>query len=362
MGDARGGHDEEVELEPAAAPGRHARHLVAVNALIVAAALVAGFLLATRGSGTDERATDPTEPSTAPPSTGAPTVEQLLAILPASPIDGKQSWRLPVAVTPQSGVSDGQVVTVVGRGFGADESVGGVLCASEAAVEGVAACDLGTDGTYDHVTYATSSSDGLVQVDIVLRRSIATPFTGPVDCASAAERCLVALGAVSDYDRSGGSFVAFAGAPPFPEPSLALDPPGPYVPGQPVTVHATGLLAPREVQVEQCRDEQCVVVARGRVAPDGTFDAAVAAQPSFIAAGGTVVVCEDACVLRVSGIGVPGTTSAPNAAAVSLAFTPPDPDGAPPSSLAVTASTVPPTGSVAGTVVASAPPGTTAAG
>lgn len=289
-------------------PTRSGRRLLAVNLAILAVLLLIGYLVL-RDRTDDERVTEPSVPASS--STTTPTVDELLAIVPASPIDGKESWRLPVVATPRVAVSDGQVVTVLGKGFLPGESIGAVMCASESGIEGVAACDLGTNGTFDHVTYTDASPEGFVAVDVALRQMIVTPSTGPIDCASAPERCLVALGAVSDYDRSGGTFVDFAGAPPFATPTISLDPTGPYVPGQVVTVHGATLLAPREVQVEQCRDARCAVLARGRVAPDGTFDAEVAVAPTFVAVDGSEVTCDDGCVVRVSGIGLPEATSAP---------------------------------------------------
>ena len=40
---------------------------------------------------------------------------------------------------------------------------------------------------FDHVTNAEASEVGTVQAEVVLRQQIDTPFTGPIDCATAAE-------------------------------------------------------------------------------------------------------------------------------------------------------------------------------
>lgn len=326
-------------------------------------------MLTDRG-GDDAR--PPTTPSTTAPDDTEfpPTPEELLELMPAGPLDGKESWRLPVLVTPQSGVADGQLVTALGRGFLPGEQVGVVMCTSEASVEGVAACDLGTpESAYAHVTYADASPDGAVIADVVLRRFITTPLTGPVDCTSAAERCLVAIGAVSDYDRSGGSFVGFAGAPPFPEPTLVVEPPGPYAPGQLVAVRAAGLVPPRDAQVLQCRDLRCTMLAGGIVAPDGTFVADVAAHPVFVDQDGGEVVCEDACVLAVTGIGVDESTAAPTPPPVPITFVPIEdpvlaapPRTAPPATESVPTSVQPETTVVDSTLPGTAPTTSTTTG
>ena len=211
------------------------------------------------------------EDAQVPPVTSAPetideqpTPRQILELLRPDPIDGKDSWRLPVVVTPQSGVVDGQTVTAIGRGFAPSERVGVVMCTSEAGVEGVAACDLGTLASpYEHVTYANAGPDGGVIADVTAAPDDHDAAHAVRSIADrAAERCLVAIGAVSDYDRSGGSFVDFADAPPFPEPTLVVDPPGPYTDGQPVTVVGAGLLATRQIQVLQCLGLRCVAAGR----------------------------------------------------------------------------------------------------
>ena len=204
-----------------------------------------------------------------PSSTVEPTIEELLTIMPASPIDGKQSQKLPVAVRPRVDLADGQVVTVLAKGFLPGERVGVVMCVAEAALEGVDACDLGPNGTFDHVADTDASPEGFVQLDVAVRPAIVTPFGGPVDCASGPERCVVAVGAVGDYDRSGGAPVGFAGQPPFPETTLRVAVPGPYAPDQVVDVAAAGLLWPREAQIQLCRTELCIALFRGRVARTG---------------------------------------------------------------------------------------------
>ena len=105
-----------------------------LNLAVIAAALIGVYVL-----GSEDDGALPPGTTVPPSSTVGPTVEQLLAMMPASPIDGKQSQRLPVAAVPWTDLVDGQFVTALGKGFLPGERVGAVLCVAEAALEGVAA-------------------------------------------------------------------------------------------------------------------------------------------------------------------------------------------------------------------------------
>jgi hypothetical protein len=335
--DAGAGHDVELVAGPQREPRRRLG-LFALNLAVLAAALVGVFVLGAR----DDDAALPPDTTVPPSSTIAPTVEQLLANMPASPIDGRQSQRLPVAATPRSGLVDGQIVTALGKGFHPGERVGAVVCLAEAALEGVAACDLGTNGGFDHVTYAEASNEGFVHVDVAVPAMIVTPFSGPVDCRSGPERCLVALGAVSDYDRSGGAAIGFAEQPPFPEPIFTVSAPGPYLPDHVVDVVVTGMMWPREIEVQLCRGDHCIAVARGRVAPTATFAAPIALPWSFTTTDGTVVTCDADCELRVGYLALPETSDAPIPHALPLTFVPVDPAAPPAPAVPPTTPTAPP--------------------
>ncbi|QXC62971.1 hypothetical protein KSP35_09390 [Aquihabitans sp. G128] len=302
--------------------------------------------------------------------TREPHAASVLAAMPSSPIDGKASWRLPVLVQPQSGLQDGGKVTVYGRGFGANESLGIVQCSSEAdtAGAGVGACQLARgDETYGGVTYATASAEGSVVADVVVHRFITTP-AGEVDCRSAAERCIIGMGAISNYDESGGSYVGFAGQPAFPEPTLAVSPAGPFAPGQRVQASVRGIPPGRGIRMQLCRGDRCQDLVDTKAGATGGVDVEVVLQPAFNdKATGEPVACEDRCVLRADGIGVKGQSAAPLPPTVALAFTSPDPSGpvttAPPVPLgeptATTSTTAPTGGSGTSAPVTSAPPQTT---
>lgn len=328
----------DVELTPPSAPARRRWGLLAVYLAVIAIVVAGGWALAAR----DDPTAEPPEPTIAPSSTERRSPEELFEALPASPIDGKQSQRLPVLATTQSELVDGQRVTVLGKGFEPGEQVGAVMCAAEAALEGVAACELGRNGTFDLVAYAEASSEGFVRVDVAVRTLIETPFTGPLDCLSGPERCIIAIGAVGDYDRSGGTAIGFVGQPAFAEPSLAVSGVAPYEPGATVDVNASGLLWPREVAVHLCLGEQCAALARGRVTADGTFVTPVVVPSSFTLADGTPVSCETTCELRLAYLALEGTTQAPEPPPHPVTFTWLGPSSAAPIPTIVSASTEPP--------------------
>lgn len=284
--------------------------LVAVGALAVATTGGAG-------SGGDGPGGDPFEDELALDARGA----AILGGLPDGPLDGRESWRLPVVADRSDGLVEGDEVTLYGKGFEPGESVGAVHCSSEADTEsaGAGACDLG-DASYAFANTigGTARSDGSVVITVTIRRHITTPAYGPVDCMSAAERCLLAIGAAADYDRSGGTYVNLAGAPPFPEPTVGVDPPGPYTAGQEVTILAGGLVPGRPFQVVQCvAEDHCASLGQGRASAEGTYGATVAIGAS-VDVEGDVRPCADACTLAVRGIGLPEQTTAPVPPAVPL--------------------------------------------
>jgi hypothetical protein len=300
------------------------------GAAVLAVVLVGGFVAFGGDAGDDGLTTDGLALERYDTQRDPRETASVLGAMPTSPIDGKQSWRLPVVARPQSGLSDGDVVTLYGRGFRPGEQVGVVMCTSEAdtADSGVDACQLanGPEDSFGAVTYATVSSKGDVAVDVVVRRFVTTPAGGEVDCLAAAERCLVGMGAVSDYDRSGGSYVAFDGAPPFAEPTVALDAAGPYAPGQQVVARVAGVVPLRAVRVQQCIEDRCQNLVDGRVDDAGAAALPVVLQPNIAPAeGGALLSCDGACVLRINGIGVEGASSAPLPPDVPLAFTSPEP-------------------------------------
>lgn len=256
--------------------------------------------------------------------------EALLENLPSSPIDGKQSWRLPVGVSPQSGVHDGDLVTIYGRGFEPNDSLGVVHCSAEADTRnaGIDACELGADRGFAPVQYVSADAEGNVVAQIQVRRFIDTPGFGRVDCASAAERCLLGMGAISNYDRSGGAYLRFEGSPDFAVPSLSVPgSEGELTPGQEVQVQVSGWVPGRLLRLQQCvvgpdgldDDDPCETLLDTRADDAGALTTPLVVNAAVIV-DGQEVPCTAGCVLRATGIGVPEGTTAPLPDPVSLRF------------------------------------------
>lgn len=262
--------------------------------------------------------------------------------LPSSPIDGKQSWKLPVVAAPQQGLRDGETISVIGRGFEPGELVGVVFCSSEADTEvaGIDACELGTNGGVDLVAARVNADkEGIAVAEVKVKRFITTPKYGRVDCQSVAERCLVGMGAVSNYDRSGGSYLLFDGSPPFPEISARVAPAENLAPGQSVIVAVDGSVPGRNVAIYECRGDRCALMTVAKGNAEGTVAAGVTVYPT-VRDGKGKVECDGKCTIEIKGYGGPkGATSAPFPDPVPISF---NPRATPPPSTTPTTS-VPPT-------------------
>jgi hypothetical protein len=169
------------------------------------------------------------------------------------PSDGRDSQQLPITVEPSTELADGDQVTVSGTGFVAGEQVGIVQCAREAGGE-VREQRAGIDGcTITGVTYADADADGTATGTYRVRRVITTAATGTVDCAAEAERCIIAMGALSDYDRSGGLAVSFrGGGEPLRLPTVTVSPPEGLADGDVVHVEGSGFEPNRYFGLSVC--------------------------------------------------------------------------------------------------------------
>ena len=145
-------------------------------------------------------------------------------------------------------------------------TLGAVLCSAGAAGGGgVGFCELA------HYDNFQASAEGAFVDDYVLRRYIVTPNEGTVDCAASTDRCILAVGNISDYDESGGSFISFAGAPSPPPPSLEVTPSDGLVDGQVLRVRGTGVRAAPDGWLRQCPadDLESASCRRLDAQPDG---------------------------------------------------------------------------------------------
>lgn len=170
------------------------------------------------------------------------------------PRDGLDSLRLPVEVTPAEGLADGQVVTVRGWQFPPNRSLGVVMCVGYEDREpaGSANCQL------TPYTSVTSDAEGSFSVEHAVDRVFTTSGGEQVDCAEATEEwtCLVAVGALDDYDQSGIAPVSFdPSIPAIPDPFATIDPAPPYVDGQVVTVTVGNVAPGSQWWASQCADD-----------------------------------------------------------------------------------------------------------
>ncbi len=187
-----------------------------------------------------------------------PDLPTPVALTPLGPRDGKASIGLPVSVEPSVGLVDGAPITATGSGFRPGESVAIVQCALEAGrpakggeAAGVEGCDI------DGYTSLTASTDGVASGMYQVRQQLSTPATGTVDCASEPGRCIIAMAAISDYDRSGGTGLTF-GQPEGPGPTppvLIVEPSVGLTDAQVVHVTATGLTPNTGLELQVCSDD-----------------------------------------------------------------------------------------------------------
>jgi hypothetical protein len=120
------------------------------------------------------------------------------------PGTGTRSLRLPIAVSPTTGLRDGTEVRVTSRSFAADTIVGVAVCLREADTrsKGVAACDKISGSRY-----ATDHSGRLDATFAVPR--VITVAGRAHDCAAATERCILVAADASDFNRSGDRPISF---------------------------------------------------------------------------------------------------------------------------------------------------------
>ena len=312
--------EQVIDLAPAGASiGTDApRSRAVLVALAVVAALAAAVLLLVPGEDA-EVAVDEDGTTTTTETQREPAPDGRDAAFPAplalgAPDDGKASVGLPVKAEPATGLVDGQTVQVTGTGFPPGESIGVVMCTKEAGQEhgarGVDACNIGRYAS------TTADADGVATVGFEVRRLVVLDGQ-EVDCASEAQRCLIGMGMISDYDQSGGVLVDFDPSVPLPDPpSATLEAEGPFDDGDAVTVRVEGLRPGTGVGAAVCTADGgfCTdAPSNGIVADDGsaTFDVRlwrVFSAPVWEAAttGQDIDCAVAACRLQIWGEAVAG--------------------------------------------------------
>src|SRR5690606_39328276 len=122
----------------------------------------------------------------------------------ADPGKGTESTRLPIEVSPRTGLTDGTVVTVRSDAFEKSSVVGVAACLAEAETDarGVDACD-----EIQGARYAVDRQ-GTLRATFPVPRVITIRGVAH-DCAASETSCLVVAADANDYDRSGGQPISF---------------------------------------------------------------------------------------------------------------------------------------------------------
>lgn len=286
-------------------PSRWRGRLVA---LVGVAALVgAGLLVAANASGTDE---PPSSDATPPPENETAPIE-VQDVDAAGRYDGLDSVRLPLEVTPDDGLTDGQAIRARGTGFSPGATVAIIQCAG-----------LGGDGSADNCDLSNyqlgnANEDGYVDMELIVHRYIANGG-GEMDCAAPDTNCAVAIGNIADYDESGVANVWFDGnVEGVRSPFISVDPVDGVNDGDTLTVTGGNFTPGDIVTLTQCviggsysfgscfsEDLQAGTV---EVAADGTFSAPFVARRDLTSRG--IDCYTDPYGCRVAAT---GTTDAPN--------------------------------------------------
>jgi len=221
-------YDETDVGDPSTGGPRWRPTLVLAAVALLVAAGVFVVVQSRTHPGVAKRLTLPVPDTTAPPS----TVAQPNRLAVGGPTDGLATRRLPITVTPFTGLTDGQLVTIHGSEFPPGVQVAAVMCTLDAGQLGVSACDIGTsnigasgstvaaDGTFTF-TYPVHETFHNVHGDVNCAGADIDPTAYSADTARygpliqvatpGSWSCIVAVGDVSDYDQSGGAIVSFGG-------------------------------------------------------------------------------------------------------------------------------------------------------
>lgn len=192
-------------------------------------------------------------------------------LVPLTFVDDGPTAAPTLGVSPGVDLVDGQDVTVRAEGLRPNGAFSIGLCGPGESVF----CEE-APGAVD----ASSGVDGALEVTIRVASVVYSAPDGRTDCT--AVPCVVRI------RDAGGQEVAqtpirFASGVAAPVPQMAIDPPGPYTPGQEVTVTGTGFPAGARIRLGQCPVDQGTDIAERcsypisfmaiQVEPGGTFTA-----------------------------------------------------------------------------------------
>lgn len=222
-----------------------------------------------------------------------------------------------VSVTPDTGLVDGQTVTVSGTGYdGLGTPIGVLQCL------GGGAFNLSNCGGTVQFPAVT---DGAWSISLRVQRYLSIGST-PTDCAAAPGTCVVVGAPASDFTQTASAPIAFDPNPPPPAVAASAEPATGLVDGQQVTVTASGFLPRAPYQVSECLllgDQPCRGLAYGQFADDGTLSVPVTIGALIVDHLGITRSCpEIGCRIEVRDPGASGYV-----ADVGIGF---DPTGPPP--------------------------------
>jgi hypothetical protein len=227
--DAESAHDRVVEHRPP----RSVRGLSLAAALVVVLGVAAAVLVVTTDDGGEPVISGPTTGSSAPTTTA-----------PAGPAPGEYEG-LPVTVTPDDGLADGDTVHVTIDQLPLDE--GGVelmMCTGDAMRLAPRTDDCAPIAPYE----THPAVDGRLEVDLAVEQVVHVVEGEPVDCARDAVSCSIGI----TFDRTdhpeliGVAGVGFAPLEPLDEPVLTVTPADGLEHGQGVTIVGEGYVDPVE--------------------------------------------------------------------------------------------------------------------
>jgi protocatechuate 3,4-dioxygenase beta subunit len=158
-----------------------------------------------------------------------------------------------LTVTPDTGLADGDVVTLQGTGFTASASVGYCQGVFDEAPD-VSDCD--SFPNLGRIGLSPVNTAGEFSAQYIVRRFISVSGIGTVDCAQPSANCAISASNVSGTSAVGPPVVTPISFAPQPPLSLTVTPDTGLVDGDLVLVEGTGFLPEHGVQLCQEAAEQ----------------------------------------------------------------------------------------------------------
>lgn len=228
-----------------------------------------------------------------------------------------------VTVSPNTGLTNGQSVTISGTGFSAGASVAALECKFPPA--GASSCDLGTLKN----PFATADMSGNITGTYTVKQNI-TVGGSAFDCASSPTACTIVVAKLDQSETALGSIAFKTG------PAITVTPSTGLTTGTSVTVSGTGFGASvPSLAILLCKNPPASAncdtsTLQTGVASDATgkFTATYTKVKNPITVGGSPFDCSSAasaCSIVVANVANPADTANAAAAPVSFASSAPTP-------------------------------------